>query len=95
MPSILSDAFAHHAWANDRILEACEPLTPEQLATPTVGTFGPILDTLRHLIGSDNWYLWVITEGRHEEFPEETRRDRGAQGRRQAVGRGVGSAPRR
>ena len=69
--SLLSDAFRHHAWANDQILEACANLTPEQLSTSTVGTFGPILDTLRHLIGSDNWYLWVITEGRHQEFPEE------------------------
>ena len=72
MRTLLDDAFKHHAWANDRILEACANLSPEQLATPTVGTFGPILDTLRHLIGSDNWYLWVITEGRHEEFAEET-----------------------
>jgi uncharacterized damage-inducible protein DinB len=72
MTTLLDDAFRHHAWANDRILDACSNLTPEQLAAPAPGTFGPILDTLRHLIGSDNWYLWVITEGRHAEFPEET-----------------------
>ena len=72
MTNLLDDAFQHHAWANDRILDACAVLTPEQLAASTVGTFGPILDTLRHLIGSDNWYLWVITDGRHEEFEEET-----------------------
>ena len=72
MTTLLDDAFKHHAWANERILEACANLTREQLATPMPGTFGPILDTLRHLIGSDNWYLWVITEGTHEEFEEET-----------------------
>ena len=72
MTSLLDDAFKHHAWANDRILDACATLPPEQLAAPAPGTFGPILDTLRHLIGSDNWYLWVITKGSHEEFPEET-----------------------
>jgi uncharacterized damage-inducible protein DinB len=72
MTNLLDDAFRHHAWANDRILEACATLTPEQLAAPTVGTFGPILDTLRHLIGSDNWYLWVITEGKHPQLDEET-----------------------
>ena len=72
MTNLLDDAFRHHAWANDRILEACAALTPEQLATPAPGTYGPILDTLRHLIGSDNWYLWVITEGRHKEIDEET-----------------------
>ena len=69
---LLADAFRHHAWANDRILEACANLTPEQLSTPCPGTYGPILATLRHLIGSDNWYLWVITDGRHPEFDEET-----------------------
>jgi uncharacterized damage-inducible protein DinB len=52
---LLADAFRHHAWANDRILEACANLTPEQLSTPCPGTYGPILATLRHLIGSDNW----------------------------------------
>jgi uncharacterized damage-inducible protein DinB len=72
MTTLLDDAFRHHAWANDRILEACANLTPEQLAAAAPGTFGPILDTLRHLIGSDNWYLWVITEGRHPEFDEDT-----------------------
>ena len=70
--TLLHDAFRHHAWANDVLLEACLKLTPEQLAAPSPGTFGPILDTLRHLVGSDNWYLWVITDGRHEEFEEET-----------------------
>jgi len=71
MTTLLDDAFKHHAWANDRILDACANLTPEQLAATAPGTYGPILDTLRHLIGSDNWYLWVITEGGHAEFKEE------------------------
>ena len=88
MTTLLDDAFKHHAWANDRILEACSNLTPEQLAAPAPGTFGPILETLRHLIGSDNWYLWVITEGRHEEFSEEAAgiEDLKAGARRSAAG---------
>jgi uncharacterized damage-inducible protein DinB len=60
--SILSDAFAHDAWANDRLLRVCESLTAEQLSMPSPGTYGPIIDTLRHLVGSDAWYLWIITE---------------------------------
>lgn len=60
--SILSDAFAHDAWANDRLLEVCESLTEAQLSSPSPGTYGPILETLRHLVGSDAWYLWIITE---------------------------------
>ena len=69
--SLLHDAFRHHAWATDRLLEACRSLTPEQLATPCPGTFGPILDTLRHLLGSDRWYLWVITNHQVERLDDD------------------------
>jgi uncharacterized damage-inducible protein DinB len=55
--SLLYDAFAHHTWATLRILDTCEPLTSEQLATPVPGTYGSIMDTLRHLVGADTWYL--------------------------------------
>ena len=72
MTTLLDDAFRHHAWANDRLLEACANLTPEQLAAPAPGTFGPILDTLRHLVGSDGWYIHVITDGRFELFDEDS-----------------------
>lgn len=70
--SLLHDAFRHHAWANDRLLEVCQSLTPEQLATPCPGTYGPILDTLRHLVGSDRWYLWVITDHKVERIDEDS-----------------------
>ena len=59
MTSILSDAFGHHIWANQLILDACATLTPEQLATPVPGTYGSIETTLRHLIQADSFYLWV------------------------------------
>ena len=71
MTNLMHDAFRHHAWANDRILEVCGSLSPEQLATFTVGTRGPILDTLRHLVGSDAWYLWVITGGKVAQIDED------------------------
>ena len=61
---VLADAFAHHAWATDLILAACENLPPEALATTVPGTFGSILDTLRHLVGSDAGYLAVLSGGR-------------------------------
>jgi uncharacterized damage-inducible protein DinB len=62
----LRDAFDHHAWAQERLLDAVLALTPEQLETTVPGTYGSILDTVRHLVGSDNWYLFVITR---ETFP--------------------------
>jgi uncharacterized damage-inducible protein DinB len=57
--SVLAHAFAHHVWASLRILDACDGLTDEQLGTPVPGTYGSILDTLRHLVGSDCGYLAV------------------------------------
>ena len=57
MTSLLDDAFAHHIWATERLIDACAKLTKEQLATPAQGTYGPILDTLRHLVSTDCWYL--------------------------------------
>ena len=35
----------------------------EQLATPAPGTYGPIVDTLRHLVASDSWYLSFFRPG--------------------------------
>ncbi len=55
--SLLDDAFAHHIWATERLIDACAGLTPEQLQTPAPGTYGSIIATLRHLVSSDGWYL--------------------------------------
>ena len=70
--SLLADAFRHHVWATERLLEVCASLTAQQLAAPFPGTFGPIIDTLRHVVGSDGWYLWNITGGKVEGVDEES-----------------------
>lgn len=62
--SLLADAFAHHVWATLRVIDACRPLTPDQLDTTAPGTFGSIIGTLRHLVGADTWYLFALTGGR-------------------------------
>ena len=62
MSSMLTDAFAHHAWATERLIEACANLSDEQLSTTVVGTRGPIIETLQHLVHSDHWYLSFFTE---------------------------------
>ncbi len=61
---MLAEAFAHHVWATIRLVDACLPLSPEQLETTAEGTYGSILATMRHLIGGDASYLWVLTDGR-------------------------------
>ena len=61
--SILDDAFGHHSWATLRLIDACQELTPEQLETTVPGTYGSIIDTMRHIIGGDVSYLVALTGG--------------------------------
>jgi uncharacterized damage-inducible protein DinB len=63
--SSLDDAFAHHVWATMRLIDACLPLTPEQLETAVPGTYGSIIETMRHLVGGDSDYLSILTGDRH------------------------------
>jgi uncharacterized damage-inducible protein DinB len=73
--SLLGDAFAHHAWATLQVMDACEALSPEQLEANAAGTYGPILETLRHLIGAESWYLYRLSGERHAPI-EDAERDR-------------------
>jgi uncharacterized damage-inducible protein DinB len=69
--SLLEDAFRHHTWATLRLIDACLPLTPEQLGKVVPGTYGSILDTLRHLVGGEYGYLFALTGGRAPLIDEE------------------------
>lgn len=69
--SILEDAFRHHVWATLRVIDACVALSPEQLETNVPGTYGSILDTLRHTVGGDASYLFVLSDGAVSEIREE------------------------
>ena len=62
--SLLDDAFAHHAWATMRLIDACLQLSPEQLETGVPGTYGSIIETMRHLVGGDSDYLSIMTGDR-------------------------------
>jgi uncharacterized damage-inducible protein DinB len=69
--SMIADAFDHHVWATVQLIRACEALTPEQLETTVPGTFGSILETMRHTVGADSWYLHRIGGERFEPISEE------------------------
>src|SRR2546421_209388 len=58
---LMGDAFAHHVWATLRLIDACLGLSPEQLGTAVPGTYGSILETMRHLVGADARYLFVTS----------------------------------
>jgi uncharacterized damage-inducible protein DinB len=57
-------------WASLRLIDACRSLTSEQLETSVPGTYGSILDTVRHIVGGDAGYLWVLTAGASPQIEE-------------------------
>ena len=69
--SLLAHAFEHHVWATVRVIDACRELGPEQLATTVPGTYGSILDTLRHLVEADANYLAVLSGERSPRIEDE------------------------
>jgi uncharacterized damage-inducible protein DinB len=69
--SLLADAFAHHVWATVQLIDACLPLGPEQMETNAPGTYGSILETMRHLVGADSSYLFALTGGHTPVIEEE------------------------
>src|SRR5687767_13708820 len=46
----------YHYWARDRLLEAVEPLLPEQFTKDLGNSFPSVRDTLVHLYGAD--WIW-------------------------------------
>ena len=62
--SLLEAAFAHHVWATLRVVDVCLDLSAEELETNVTGTRGPILDTVRHLVESDAFDLFILTGDR-------------------------------
>jgi uncharacterized damage-inducible protein DinB len=69
--SLLADAFDHHVWATLRLIDTCLGLRPQQLETAVPGTYGSILDTMRHLVGADSWYLFDMTGDRARRIGED------------------------
>ena len=55
--TLLDDAMAHHVWATERVLDVCAELSDDQLHSSVPGTYGTIIKTLGHLVGTDGWYL--------------------------------------
>jgi uncharacterized damage-inducible protein DinB len=59
--SLLEAPFAHHVWATSRLIDSCLELRVEKLETSVLGTRGPIVETLRHIVLSDTFDLFVLT----------------------------------
>jgi uncharacterized damage-inducible protein DinB len=69
--SLLEAAFAHHVWATLRLIDSCRDLSVEELETSVLGTRGPILETLRHLVLSDAFDLFTLTGDRAFDIDQE------------------------
>ena len=55
--SDLKTMLAYHYWARDRLLEALEPLTPEQYTRDLGNSFKSIRDTVAHMHAAEwAWY---------------------------------------
>jgi uncharacterized damage-inducible protein DinB len=59
--SLLHDAFAHHVWATLRLIDACLALSRQQLDTAVQATDRSILSTMRHIVESDSFELFVAS----------------------------------
>ena len=57
-------AMAHNnAWANHRLLVACEALTPEEFAAPRTSFFPSLRLTFNHILDVDLYYVTALEGG--------------------------------
>jgi len=49
--------YDYNAWANNRVLEACGKLSPEQFTRELGSSFSSVRDTLAHIMGVE--WLWL------------------------------------
>lgn len=56
----LEEAFQHHLWATEKLIEHLRGLPPEALGAGGTGVYGEVLATLSHMIGADGRYLTYL-----------------------------------
>lgn len=57
MTSGLELLLRHNGWANLVLIETCSRLPDADLAASNDAVYGPIPDTLHHVVGNEAWYL--------------------------------------
>jgi uncharacterized damage-inducible protein DinB len=62
----LAQLFRYNRWANLRLIDACQGLTDQQLATRAPGTSGSIAELLMHVVGGQQTFV-LRTKGRQHE----------------------------
>lgn len=57
----ITTLFRHNLWSNLRLLDACLALDETQLTSTVEGTYGTLIDTLRHIISAEQSYVRRLT----------------------------------
>ena len=71
MTQALLDPLRHNAWATRQLLSFCSSLSPEQLNTTMPGVYGNVSSTLRHILGAEAYYRFLLVSS----FPDWDWRD--------------------
>lgn len=66
-PDEIRTLYDYNSWANHKMLDACEPLTPEQFIRDLGSSFGSVRDTLAHIRAAE----WLWLERWHGRIPTE------------------------
>ncbi|HEY7033972.1 MAG TPA: DinB family protein [Thermomicrobiales bacterium] len=56
----LHDLAGHNAWATAQLLARCQGLDEATLDATVPGTFGTIIETLRHIVASESSYVYRL-----------------------------------
>src|SRR5947209_11739579 len=62
----LAEMFRYNRWANLRLIDACQALTDDQLASNAPGASGSIGELLTHLVGGQQTFV-LRTKGRQHQ----------------------------
>jgi len=69
---VLVEFFRHNSMMNRRLMDACRTLSPEQLASTAIGTYGSVGATLVHIANAQAGYAARLLDGeRPEPLPED------------------------
>ena len=58
---LLRELFRYHAWATRQLIHSCLNHSPALLDEVVLGTDRSILHTLTHIVGTEQWYLELLS----------------------------------
>ncbi|TMC09921.1 MAG: hypothetical protein E6J41_09540 [Chloroflexi bacterium] len=65
------EPFRHNSWATIRLVEFCRDLDPALLDTSAVGTYGPVKETLAHVVGWEEVLAAAIEGSGSQDAPPQ------------------------